>query len=799
MPGTTITGSPNISLFDSKIVGDVCNAQFIIDASPSVFIGSGASNVLGVRVKITNPYGVVIKDYSPSYDIPAPLTATYTRAIPTQATKVQYGNYEITLQLTDSNSDVYYVTKTINVCTYNEATNPCDDRVRLIANCKNGRLTVSLSEPPVFKGFYALSRSQTIVVNFPTASAASAITTSNGSFSVQLFEGVYKVVVTVCATYNLTDNVFLRLGYAGTFEKNVKCLLDYTCIYPRIKQLNDKIKEDCSQAERDTNASVVLDALRLLKSAELANDAGEDASDYIADLEKLLGCECTCECNGLPISNNAPSTNVLIEGCSVSKETVGLTDIYTIDASEFILEVDPTQNVITVSAPSLTTCISMQRVYFSIANAYAGIKTQINTLTEYNFWAGIIRLALAGLDVTCLTAPTTTLLQLMQSMINKACEGGSCQAEIENVQVVSASCGGLDSVTGNCVSVSWDVVANVFGVHIFMDGVLQGTVLSSITSFLITNANDGNTHEYTVLPFCANGNGGTSVNGTFNFLGCPTVTPPVVSSNNINGVECPFDLEGIVSAPPVGIETEWHTGNNTLAASLVPDPTAVSSGVYYAFSKDADGCYSTATVVTLICDGETSCTAPQSLEVTEVSGDFRVTFNSASFPPPLDSYTVKRRLASAPDVDGSYTTIGTPTYNTFLSKWVITDATGADNTLYVYKAISNCGGSPGTTPYATYEFANLTCPDLTLTPDLEFIDYEFTNVGGGVDKYEVSIYDQTGTVLIHTDTFVPAFSSPVSGTFTYLTQDTTYRIEVRVFIGTYSKTCTQVVTATTAP
>lgn len=799
MPGTTITGSSNLTLFDSRIIADVCNAQFIVDASPSVFIGTGASNVLGVKVKIVNPYGVVIKDYTGSYDIAPPLTGNYTRSIPTQASKVQFGNYTITLELTDADNSKYYVEKIVNVCTYNEATNPCDDRLRLVANCNDGRLIISLAEPPVFKGFFALSRNQTLHVYFPTESAVAPLTSFNGSFAVQLFEGVYKVSVSVCATYDITDNVFLKLGYAGVFEKNVKCNLDYTCIWPRIKQLNDKLKEDCSQADRDQNASVVLDALRLLRSAELANQAGEDASDYINELEVLLGCKCTCECTGMPVSGVTPATNIIVEGCSVSQNTVGLTTIYTIDASEFVLEVDPLQDIITASAPSITTCTSMQRLYFNVAKAYAAIKNQINNSTEYNFWAGIIRNALSGLDTSCLTAPTSTLLQLVQSLINKACQGGSCNAILNNVQVAEGGNQG-DNVTMSGVLITWDNVSGVFGVDIWVDGVFRGAVLSDVEEFFVPGVADAEEHIYKLIPYCANGSQGETVSGSFLKVGCPQISPPVVSQNVVDDVDCPYDLTALVSPPPIGIETEWHTANNTWPSSLVPDPTNVSSGIYYAFAKNAFGCYSTSTSVSLICSGATSCTAPQSLVVSQLGPCFHfIQFQSAAFPPPGNSYSIKRKLAADPDVDGSYTTIGTSAFNIALNLWVLCDSTALDNVLYTYKAISNCGGSPGTLPYTQFTYANIDCPALNLTPSQEYIDYSFTNSGGGIDKYEVSIYDSTGTILIHKDTILPAFSSPITGQFIYLDPSTTYRVQIKAFIGTYSKTCSQVVTATLAP
>jgi hypothetical protein len=158
MAGLNITNSIDISVLDSRIFGDTCEGEFIVDLSPSVFIGSRAADVLGARVKITNPYGVVIKPYLAGYDIPAPITAAYTLDIPTQAGKQQYGTYIIEVQLTDSEGHVYTLSKTINVCSYTNDSHPCDDRLRVIASCKNGTVTVAVAEPPLFKGLYSESR-----------------------------------------------------------------------------------------------------------------------------------------------------------------------------------------------------------------------------------------------------------------------------------------------------------------------------------------------------------------------------------------------------------------------------------------------------------------------------------------------------------------------------------------------------------------------------------------------------------------------------------------------------------------
>lgn len=782
MAGTRITGSPNITVLDSRIFASTCDGTFIIDASPSVFIGSGASNVLGVKVKLTNPYGVVIKNYTASYDIAPPITGSYTQNIPTQATKIQYGIYTIALQLTDAGGATYEVVKTINVCTYSNDSHPCDDRLRVIASCKNGTVTVAVAEPPTFKGLYAESRDVTLTVDYPTASGLPQLSTTYSNFSMALFQGVYHLELTVCALYNLGDNVFLRLEHEEEIDKNVKCLLDYTCIYPRIKSLNDKIDAGCSQKDKELYSGIVLDALRLLKSAELANDAGEDASDYIDSLESLLGCQCTCDCSGSPIINGSPSSSIQIEGCLFEKTTVGLTDVYTFSGRNYFLTVDDAQSVITVSGVSEYGCLAYQELNFSSAAAYAAIKTQINNDNEYNYWASVVNNSLDALDATCLGYSsiqwnTMSFAQRIAALIYTACQGGACTTSVSGVTATQVGADVLIEFTQT----------GGFNADVYVDGVLKGTLISGTGSLLVSGYADGATHSYIIVPKCSNGSLGTTATGSFGFLACPSISAPVVSSNNENGVTCPYDLTNLIyPEPPIGITIEWHTANNTLDSTLIPDPENVTSGVYYAFAKNADGCYSTSTVVTVICGSATSCSAPQTLLVVDAVGGFKVSFQSAAFPPPSNSYTVKRKAALDPDVDGSYTTIGTPVWNSSSNRWEITDATAVNNTLYTYKAQSNCASS---TPYVTYNFADLDCPVVTLTPADTTVQYSFTNVGGQVDKYEVSLYDSTGSVLLETDTIVPAFTVPIQGTFIYLTEDTVYKVRLKVFIGTFSETC----------
>lgn len=83
MPSISIS-SPNVATFNVAVEANLLAGVFYIHASNSTFIGGGAALVDGVKIKITSPLGVVIKDYGVGFDIPAPLSVNQAINIPKQ-------------------------------------------------------------------------------------------------------------------------------------------------------------------------------------------------------------------------------------------------------------------------------------------------------------------------------------------------------------------------------------------------------------------------------------------------------------------------------------------------------------------------------------------------------------------------------------------------------------------------------------------------------------------------------------------------------------------------------------------
>ena len=801
MPGTQINGSSNIAFLDTRVQGNLCTGNLSVDVSPSTFIGSGATSILGIKVQIKNPQGAIIKAFGGSFDVTPGSTSgivtPVTLAIPIKGTEYVFGIYTIDVQMTDEGGVVLpVVSKTINLCKYVDNSSNCEDSVTFQANCQAGQLTILMKDPANYQGRIFKSTTQNWVLNFPTDTGMSAVTSAFNNFSVQLFEGVYKLVGSICAMYDFGDNVFAYISYGGTFTKDVKCILDYSCIYPQIDKLRRTLNDDCSAEQKANTANIILETLFLMTSINITLTSGEDASDQIADLEKLLGCKCTCDCNGsTPVINNNPATNIQINGCDVDKSVVGLTTVYTINNYQYITTFDPTQNIISVSAPELTDCTYTQEISINLSNLVAYINNQIATNPgQANFYTQLINQVANTVNAAALGYNTAawqalTLAQKLQVIVDNLSSGGMCSGSVSGISVTKSGSNAIVNFTA----------ANCFTVEIYVDGVMQGIVFPTLTSFTLEDFADGTLHSVNIVPRCTNGVIGVQSITTFQFIACPHIEPISVSSNNITNATCPYSLTSLVAGLPAGISAEWHTANNTDASTIVGNPAAVASGIYYGWAKNtATGCYSDISVqVTVACDTAMStCSAPQNLTAASVGGGVLVSFDSAAFPPPANSYTVKRRLSSDPDVSGSYTTIGPPAFNSTSGRWEILDSSGMSvATLYSYQAISNCSSS---SPSIQIQFGIAACPTITKTVSFDRVNFSIHPPVGGTTTYKFDLYNSSMSTLLQTVTLTGSFPSTLSSSFFYLTPGTNYNIQLSVYIGSYlANTCTPVNFSTT--
>jgi hypothetical protein len=564
-------------------------------------------------------------------------------------------------------------------------------------------------------------------------------------------------------------------------------MLDTCAVAYKLQQLGDELT-GCSDDDKAKVTNRIFETIRLTSTIEWVRKCGGNVSQYIQELEDFLGINCTCSItDGTPIFNNSPNKDFVIQGCNVSKTTVGLTDTYTINNYTFRVTANAAQNIVTITSPQLSSCEYSQQINVDLDNLYAAVKAKVVNLTEWQFWANNIKKAYTPTNdqLACmgLTLGQWNALNYADSQAliwNKICGCCStCNAVVSNLTEVKQ---------GANILLDWDNNVGVASVDIYLNNIFVSTVLAPLSDYLLLGAANGNDNTVKLISKCADGSIGNSISITFAESGCPVIPAPIgVSSPPLVDYTCPFDLTALLTLPPpVGLTYEWHNANNTMPISVVANPTAVVNGNYFVFLKDVNGCYSLPVQIIVDCRDGASCSAPQNVSAVKKFADIVVSFDSAAFPPPANSYTVKRRKQSDPDVGGSYTTIGTPTFNVGLGRWTIADSSYSNNVLYVYRAISNCVGGG---LYQDYQYAWIPCPVVTLTQHTTSVDYSVIPNNGDVSQIIIEIWDNAETTLIDSDTYVPVFTNPTTGTFTGLITATTYKIREIIKIGTYTKTC----------
>ena len=117
-----------------------------------------------------------------------------------------------------------------------------------------------------------------------------------------------------------------------------------------------------------------------------------------------------------------------------------------------------------------------------------------------------------------------------------------------------------------------------------------------------------------------------------------------------------------------------------------------------------------------------------------------------------------------------------------------------DNRIYDFRVITNCpGGTPSGSPPT--QQIKITCPVVSATPSDVSIAYSFPELGGSITAYTVKLYNSDGSLELASQ--VPTGTTTRSGTFTALTQSTSYKIRVIVTAGSFSKTDCPFVDVTT--
>lgn len=288
---------------------------------------------------------------------------------------------------------------------------------------------------------------------------------------------------------------------------------------------------------------------------------------------------------------------------------------------------------------------------------------------------------------------------------------------------------------------------------------------------------------------CVGQSGGTGLRVTPNCAGAVVVG--VLTSGTPGSATITLPITVVGSGTIFGT----ITGTGFTGTIANTDVTAATTQIVCTVNYDGSGSGGTrnATVSLSVNGATVTCVVPVSITATvgcsaPLNPAVAILANvvTVSFSPAVDqpaTYTVKRRRASDPDVDGSYTTLTAPAYNGGLGKWQTTEnfTSNETNKVWVYKIISNCVGS---SPFVTTIFSAQTCVTNTVTPTDSTLTYSFPPIGGDTTAHRIKLF--LGGVFVNGSERVvnPAFPNPITGVYTGLTANTAY--EVRVYVDVYS-------------
>jgi len=114
------------------------------------------------------------------------------------------------------------------------------------------------------------------------------------------------------------------------------------------------------------------------------------------------------------------------------------------------------------------------------------------------------------------------------------------------------------------------------------------------------------------------------------------------------------------------------------------------------------------------------------------------------------------------------------------------------NKLWSYRVTSLCADEEDR-PFMENETIVMTCAIVfSATATDTTIAYQFSHLGGDINKYTIKILNAGGTEVATEQIKTPPFSTPITGIFSGLTGNTTYTIKVisEVDPSTYTKECT---------
>jgi len=353
--------SPNVSILDFAASYNL-NTQYPTFTNQSTYIGGGAAATKGLNFTLTSPSGIIYHENTAtgaSSDItPTASTTTFTptEQMPSFLGAIEYGNWVALITLTDVDNTQYTLSKTLNICKPKQdctqvknSSDSCAD-ITFVANCNTNVTVYNDSTIYSYKGQLYSEITYDVSMTYPANAALSPIANANVAFfqTSPVFNGVYQFVISNTATYEFTDSQSVIIVYKLNKDFTISCTIgmcDILCAYAEyIEEYIDTKNNNASSQKARTMQENLLLLNAYVQEAQLGLECGNDISDLVVKIEAIIGKKCDC-CGGA--NNNqgiVTTTNLIVEeGCgdiSIETTTVGNTVTWEISDIHYVVTTD---------------------------------------------------------------------------------------------------------------------------------------------------------------------------------------------------------------------------------------------------------------------------------------------------------------------------------------------------------------------------------------------------------------------------------------------------------------------------
>lgn len=342
----------------------------------------------GISFKCVGPGGTVFHQnditVAPDADINSlpdmTNTTTYTTDLPVFSSLIEFnGAYTITMNAEDSDGVVVSVEKSFTLCMPECDCEDCDcppsndgkSSLTARVDCDKAKLIVVDKTAYVYNGVESTDITYLIKVYSPVELELAPVIGTIPYFSVvNIYSGEYNITMANTASYTFDDNNIVVVGYNQKIKITAACALDlceancaFDTLFESWKSENAAFPGKAKKIE-----AKLLKAGFLFTIINNKQKCGEDVSDEVAELNKLLGTNCSCSC---PTKFTATPASIC---CDIEIGVTGVPDDITV-----------TQ---TTSGNTINFLIGNKKIYLvtrDTANTGVLTVTQIFTATQKEF------------------------------------------------------------------------------------------------------------------------------------------------------------------------------------------------------------------------------------------------------------------------------------------------------------------------------------------------------------------------------------------------------------------------------